>query len=93
MLRVQPDIWNILVTPLFFGSGINSACAAQPETPESSAAASDKSNLICVREHQTGTHFKRRVCRTKEEMEKMERETREMLDSLPPGQTMGGAPQ
>jgi hypothetical protein len=56
-------------------------------------ASASKSDLICRREHQTGSHFKRRICRTREEMELVYKETREMLESLPPGQGIGGLQQ
>jgi uncharacterized lipoprotein YajG len=86
-------------TTILFAILLLAACASQTETSEISkasdptkTASKSKSDLICKREHQTGSHFKRKVCRTREEIEFLERETRDMMDSLPPGQATGGPP-
>lgn len=45
--------------------------AAQPAKPaaEAKAEAPKKPKLICVEEEQMGSHFKKRICRTKEEVD------------------------
>ena len=58
------------------------------ETSETAETSEPK--LICVRERPTGSHFTKKVCRTKAQIKAMRRDTQEMIDSIGPGSQPGG---
>ncbi len=58
------------------------------ETLETAETSEPK--LICVRERPTGSHFMKKVCRTRAQIKAMRRDTQEMIDSIGPGSQPGG---
>ncbi|MFT7133405.1 MAG: hypothetical protein ACI81O_002121 [Cyclobacteriaceae bacterium] len=54
---------------------------------ESKPAADDK---ICTRERVTGSHFSKKICRTRAEYDALQLETQELLDSMRSSPAMAG---
>lgn len=61
-------------------SGCASTTGPERMAAEDASAVPAGQEVICVRERQVGSHFSRRVCRTKAEMEEARREAAELLD-------------
>ena len=57
-----------------------SACASTTHDENNTGLA--KSNLICKSEKSTGSHIGRRVCRTPEQVEREERESKQEMRRL-----------
>ena len=65
------------------------ACQTAPQDGTIKETKSE-TKLICVRERPTGSHFMKKVCRTKAQIKAMRRDTQEMIDSIGPGSQPGG---
>jgi hypothetical protein len=83
MLLIRNYTFSILIT------GLLVACQSSPG-PEKENVASEvvvvsaDDELICFRERATGSHFSKKVCRTRAQIKGMRRETQEMIDSARP---------
>ena len=86
---------------LILAASLLAACQTGPQdgtTKEikgeiAKAADTGEAKLICVRERPTGSHFTKKVCRTREQIKAMRRDTQEMIDSIGPGPQPGGTSQ
>ncbi|MBD3646591.1 MAG: hypothetical protein HUJ31_03850 [Pseudomonadales bacterium] len=76
--------WLLVLLFLLGGcasTGGNESTGSTPTVASAESTESDEGDeIICVREKQVGSHFSRRVCRTKREMEELRRESVDMMD-------------
>ncbi len=55
-------------------------CASTHKSPTMAGVSESDVEIVCVYEKQVGSHFSRRICRTKQEMERDRREAAELMD-------------